>query len=171
MPDLERSIRRESEKAKIDPALLASFEALRLNLGTSDTVRQMLIDVEVWRGIEGDAAMDGRCYWGVDLGTSAAQSAIAAYWPETGRLEALAAFPNEPELGERGLRDGVGELYAKCFQRQELIQTGGRAVNIADLVEEARDRFGAPAGIASDRWREGELEGRIEGCWIATCQA
>ena len=32
----------------------------------------------------------------VDLGTSAAMSAVASYWPGGGRLESLAAFPAEP---------------------------------------------------------------------------
>ena len=106
--------------------------------------------------------MGGRCYWGVDLGTSAAQSAISSYWPDTGRLECLAAFPTEPNLIERGQRDGVGRLYTECYKRGELIMTGGAAVNIADLVIEARDRFGAPAGLASDRWRESELRDALK---------
>ena len=162
MPDLLRAIQREAVAAKKDPAILASFIALRLNGGTSDTVRQMLLDAEVWQSIEGDAPMDGRCYWGIDLGTSAAQSAIAAFWPKTGRLEVVSAFPNEPGLPERGLRDGVADLYEKCFSRGELIQTGGSAVDVTDLVVEARDRFGAPAGIASDRWREAELRDALK---------
>ena len=162
MPDLEKRIRNESVKAKFSPELLASFEALRLNLGTSDVTRQMLLDVETWKAIEGDAPMGGRCWWGVDLGTSAAQSAVAAYWPDSGRLEVVAAFPSEPGLEERGLRDGVADLYAKCFRRGELIQCGGAAVSVSDLIVEARDRFGAPAGIASDRWREAELRDALK---------
>ena len=96
------------------------------------------------------------------LGTSAAQSAVASYWPDTGRLEALAAFPTEPDFKERGLRDGVGDLYQNCARRGELIQTGGEAVNVEGLIREARDRFGAPAGLASDRWREAELKDALK---------
>ena len=87
MPDLERTIRRESVKAKQDPAMLASFEALRLNLGTSDVTRQMLIDLDVWKGIENVADMGGRCYWGIDLGTSATvrrSRLLAVYGPIRG---------------------------------------------------------------------------------------
>ncbi len=162
MPDLEAAIRRESIKAKLDPAILASFEALRLNLGTSDVVRQMLLDVSTWQGIEGEAAPEGRPVWGIDLGTSAAQSAVSAFWPDSGRLEALAAFPTEPNLEERGLRDGVADLYSKCARRGELIQVGGAAVNIKELISEAWERFGAPSGIASDRWRESELRDALK---------
>ena len=70
LPDLEAAIRREAAAAKRDPARLAAFKALRLNLGISDVERQHLLPVEVWRGIEGKADRDGPCFWGVDLGTS-----------------------------------------------------------------------------------------------------
>ena len=36
MPDLEEAIRDEARQARMDPALLAAFRALRLNQGTSD---------------------------------------------------------------------------------------------------------------------------------------
>ena len=110
MPNLAAAIRREAADAKRDPEELASFVALRLNLGTHNTDIAVLLDADVWAGIEGDATKAGDCVYGVDLGTSAAQSAIAAYWPATGRLECMAAFPWEPSLAERGLRDGVGDL-------------------------------------------------------------
>ena len=39
MPDLERAIRRESKLAKQDESVMASFRALRLNQGVSDTAQ------------------------------------------------------------------------------------------------------------------------------------
>ena len=157
MPDLERAIRSEAADAKKDPSVMASFRALRLNQGTADTTQSTLLDVATWARIEGDAPRQGQCVWGLDLGTSAAQSAVAAYWPDSGRLEVLAAFPGEPSLGERGLADGVGALYQRCAERGELIQVGGAAVSIAELLESALGRFGKPKVIAADRWREAEL--------------
>ena len=162
LPDLESAIRREAAKARLDPAQLASFESLRLNLGTSDVERSMLLSADVWKRIEGQAERSGRPVWGVDLGTSAAQSVVSAFWPESGRLECLAAFPNEPDLRERGLADGVGNLYSECHRRGELIQTGGAAVDIAALLRAARDAFGVPAGISADRWREAELRDSLK---------
>ena len=44
LPDLEAVIRNEARQAKADPALLAAFEALRLNLGTADTEVATLLD-------------------------------------------------------------------------------------------------------------------------------
>ena len=59
--------------------------------------------------------------WGVDLGGSAAMSAIACAW-ETGRLETRAMFGSEPDLQARSLRDSVGDLYetARIVRRFDL---------------------------------------------------
>ena len=157
MPDLEAAIRTEAAQARRDPSLLAALGALRLNLGTEDAEVQTLLGTILWREIEGEAARDGPCVWGVDLGTSAAQSAVAAYWPETGRLECLAAFPAEPSLADRGLRDGVGRLYAECARRGELLTLGQRSSDILALLQAALGRFGRPSRIVADRWREAEL--------------
>ena len=157
MPDLEQKIRAEARKAKQSPEALASFKALRLNLGTADTVSAVLIEAEVWARAEGDADPVGRPVWGVDLGTSAASSAVASFWPSTGRLEVISAFPSLPSLAERGLRDGVGRLYEQQAQRGELIVTPGHATDPAILIREAVQRFGRPTVVAADRWREAEL--------------
>ena len=162
LPSLAAEIRDEAAAAKRDPVSLAGFRALRLNLGVADTEVQVLLDPDLWAASEGLAPMDGPCVWGVDLGTSAAQSAVAGYWPETGRLDCLAAFPRTPELAERGLRDGVGRLYLECEKRGELIQAGGAAVHIGELLRAVTNRFGPPDRIVADRWREAELRDALE---------
>ena len=162
LPSLLAEIRDEAIAARLDPSMLAGFEALRLNLGTSDTMQSTLLDAGTWARIEGAAERTGRATWGIDLGTTAAMSAVAAYWPATGRLEALCAFPRQPSLPERGLRDGVGRVYVEGWKRGEIIQTGDAAVDVAELLQAALDRFGRPAAIASDRWREGELRDALK---------
>ena len=163
MPDLETAIRDEAREAKMDSNSLPSFEALRLNLGTADETQANLLDAATWRRIEGhDASRAGPCFWGLDLGTSAAQSAVAAYWPETGLLDCVAAFPRFPGLAERGIRDGVGNLYKTMHKRGELILAGGRAVEIAALLAEAVRRFDPPTALACDRWRESELRDALD---------
>ena len=166
MPDLLAAIRGEADAARHDPSLLAAFRALRLNQGTADTEVAVLLDAGTWERIEGDPPRAGPCCWGIDLGTSAAQSAVAAYWPETGRLECLAAFPADPPLAERGLRDGCGRLYVECAHRGELLTLGGAAVPVADLIAAALERFGEPAAIACDRWREAELRDALQAAYV-----
>ena len=163
MPDLEAAIRREANLAVKDASMLPGFKALRLNMGTADTEQSTLLDAGTWQQIESDNVdMQGRPVWGIDLGGSAASSAIAAFWQDSGRLETLAAFPREPDLYARGLNDGVGTLYQDCYERDEIITNGGAAVDIPDLICRARDRFGAPAAIAADRWREHELRDALK---------
>ena len=166
LPSLAEKIREEAGTARKDPGLLAAFRALRLNLGTSDAEVSTLLDAGMWTRIEGSAAADGRCYWGIDLGTSAAQSAVSAFWPDTGRLVSIAAFPTEPTLAERGLRDGVGALYQRCAERGELLTLGGAAVNVGELLTAALGRFGRPAAVVADRWREAELRDALKAAGI-----
>ena len=162
MPDLERTIRKEAAEARSDGMAFPQFRSLRLNGGTSDSVEALLLEVNTWAGLEGDAERRGRCCWGFDLGTSAAMSAISAYWPDTGRLEVLAAFPHDPPLSERGLRDGVGRLYLDCHDRGELVLAGARAVDLGQLLRAALDRFTPPVALAADRWRESELRDALD---------
>ena len=162
MPDLEKTIRKEAEEARSDDMAFPQFRALRLNGGTSDAHEALLIEAATWAALEGEADRAGRCVWGVDLRTSAAMSAIAGYWPDTGRLDVLAAFPHDPPLSERGLRDGVGRLYLDCRDRGDLMLAGERAVDLGELLRAALERFGRPVALAADRWREAELRDALD---------
>ncbi len=166
MPDLEAAIHTEARQARQDPALMASFEALRLNLGTEDAAVSTLLDAGLWRSIEGEAERAGACVWGVDLGGSAASSAISAYHPRTGALTSLAAFPAEPTLAERGLRDGCGSLYVDCARRGELLTLGQHTTDVTALLQAALDRFGRPSRIVADRWREGDLREALDAAGV-----
>ena len=138
----------EAKEAKVDPSKLPSFKALRLNMGGSDVMQSYLMEAADWQRIEADVARTGPFILGIDLGTSAAMSAAAGYWPETGRLETVACFPSEPSLGARGLADGVGRLYSDIFARGELIVRGRRVSDIRGLLAEVRSRWGHPLAIA-----------------------
>ena len=116
LPSLQRQLATEAEAARRDPDALAAWRALRLNAGTDDTSRSVLLDADTWAALESGAPAIGRYVLGLDLGQSAAMSAAVAYWPG-GRLEALAVFPEVPPLGERGLSDGVGDLYRRMADR------------------------------------------------------
>ena len=166
MPDLAAAIAVEAKHARRDPALLAAFDALRLNLGTADTEVAVLLGAGLWSEIEGEAEQAGPCVWGIDLGTSAAQSAVCAYWATGGRLETIAAFPGDPAPAERGLADGVGNLYAECVRRGELVTLGQRSVDVTALLQSALERFGRPARVVADRWREAELRDALDAAGV-----
>ena len=158
MPALRAQIQREARAAAHDPGLLAAFRALRLNAGEHETARAMLIDADLWKAIEGDppAAMSAPV-WGVDLGGTAAFSAIACYDPAGGGLDAVAMIGDDPPPKARGLRDGVGRLYQDLVEEGTLVLSRGRTVPVPQLLEHALARFGRPSALAADRWREGEL--------------
>ena len=163
MPALLAEIEAEARDAKHDPSLLASFEALRLNLGTHDTEQNTLLDAGTWESIERPDAGEqaGRYVLGIDLGSGAAMSAAAGWWP-SGDLEALAVFPEIPGLEERGLRDGVGRLYKDMHARGELLIAGRRVASIPGLLQAVLTRWGRPGAIVCDRYREGELRDALE---------
>ena len=89
-------------------------------------------------------------------------SAVTGYWPETGALDAFACFPEIPDLKERGLRDGVGDLYERMESRGELIVAGSRVSDVQALVCETLHRWGRAACITCDRWREADLRQVLE---------
>ena len=126
MPCLEETIRAESEDAKKDPSLLAQFNALRLNLGTSDVLESHLLEAGTWERIESPhrEVGTGSFILGVDCGGEAAMTACSAFYPGSGHLAVFAMFPEKPSLAERGLRDGVGDAYLQMAKRNELLQAG-----------------------------------------------
>ena len=102
LPSLEARIRAEYAAAKRNPSLMASFVALRLNGGVSDVAEAHLLEAGEWLAIEGTAPLEGPSTWGIDLGGSAAMSAVASFWPRSGCLLVVAAIPGEPDLVTRG---------------------------------------------------------------------
>ena len=104
---------RQRDAARKDPSARARYESLALNMGVSDVLESLLIAPDSWARVEVDRLPQrrGPLIVGLDLGGTSAMSAAAAYWPVTGRLEALATVAGIPDLRERGRRDDVGTLY------------------------------------------------------------
>ncbi len=166
LPDIEASIRTEAEEAKRDPSALSRFLTYRLNSGTSDVpAENLLVTADVLRECEGDVPRGGDAFVAYDLGASAAMSAASCFWPMTGRLECFAAFPDHPmSLGERGLRDGVGNLYRQMASRNELLLHPGRVTSPQLLVDEAFRRWGQPVSVSADDYKESELLDALDAC-------
>ena len=84
-------------------------------------------------------------------------SALAGYWPDTGALRVLGMFPENPNLVERGLSDGVGELYTRAAALGELHTGGDEISDVEALLTLAFEYWGQPAKIVCDDWRKAEL--------------
>ena len=87
-------------------------------------------------------------------------SAVACYWPSSSRLEALAAFPELPDLADRGRTDAAD--YQTMHADGDLLVMGRRVVPVAELVREALRRFGRPARIVADYHHERELREALD---------
>ena len=163
MPELEKRIRQEAREGKIDPNLMAGFDALRLNLGTSDVLESHLLEAGTWERIESPhrEVGTGSFILGTDIGGEAAMTACAAFYPGSGRLEVFAMFPEKPSLAERGLKDGVGNAYLEMAKRKELLQAGEYAPDLDAMFAEVLRRWGCPSLIVADRWKEGELRNAL----------
>ena len=163
-PTLLKRITEEAKYARLDPGLLASFKALRLNMGTSDVAdRDMLCTPEAW---EACLQLDipprgGEPTWGIDLGGAQAMSSVSSCWPG-GRLETLSMFGGKPNLKDRAQKDGVEGLYNRAVQSGELMVSKLRIPDIPSLLNEARERFGLPALIVCDLWRLPELRDAMD---------
>ena len=162
MPSLLKQYKEEAARAKANPAVLASFRALRLNMGQRLINVSHVVSPEDWRACEGLAERRGSYVLGIDLGDGNAMSAGSAYFIESGKLEAVAAFPSVPSLAEKGLADGVGDLYLCCHDRGELILTPGRAVSVSLLLRECLKRWGTPIAIIADRYRDRDLRQALD---------
>ena len=77
---------------------LQSFRLYNRNERVSGETRDLLLTPDEWLSCEVNdlPPREGDVVIGLDLGGSSSMSAAAFYWPLTGRLEALGAFPTSP---------------------------------------------------------------------------
>ena len=165
LPSLEETIRKEWAEARDDPDALATFKALRLNMGTADTRENVLVDPFSWERCEARQLPErrGPLVLGLDLGGSGAFTAAAGYWPATGRLEALATCGGVPDLTTRGRRDQVGALYSRMAVAGDLlVQPGRRVPDYGVFITGVLRRWGAPAVIVADRYKAPELRDALD---------
>ena len=162
-PHLERRIRKEASRARKDPSLLPRFRALRLNQGVADEVQATLLDAGTWSRIESDSWSQARRFvLAVDAGSTEAMSAVAAYWPSSGRLAVIACFPERPGLAERGLQDGVGRRYLDMHRAGDLLIAGRRTSDLSALLQETVRRWGRASALVCDTYRVKDLKDALE---------
>ena len=151
----------EATRAAATPNDQAFFRAHDLN-APGEPGRAMIVGVDQWTvcAKAEQPPSRGGCTIGFDLGGSASMSAAAIYWPETGRLEAYGAFPNEPSLSRRGVLDGVGNRYCQMEERGELRTYPGLVTPVAEFLAELAERADTDTVIsaAADRYRRSEAQ-------------
>ena len=121
--------------------------------------REYLIGPDAWQAAEADVARDGELVFGIDLGSGASMSAIAACWAGTRTARNHGRFPfARRTLAERGLRDGVGRLYLN-MARYRRPSNPGRERHGYRRTPNKTPSSGSEflASIVCDRWREKEL--------------
>ncbi|MFN6976549.1 MAG: terminase TerL endonuclease subunit [Gemmobacter sp.] len=140
---------------------LTSFRLYNRNERVSGEARDVLLRTDEWLACETDhlPPREGGVVVGIDLGGSASMSAAAFYWPDTGRLEVIGAFPGAPSLLDRGQADGVSGRYLEMERRGELVTIGDRTVPIAPWLVSIMARVAdcPVAGIVADRYKAAEL--------------
>ena len=163
--------RAEAKRAKVDAGAAARFRALRLNLGSSETVSDTFVSLADWQAcvVPEPPPRKGSCVVALDMGGSASLSAAAIYFPATGRLEARVACGTEPDLWERGRADGCGGLYVDLARRGELrLLYQGRVTPVrlflSDLVDELKGEH--VAAILGDRYREAEAHDALDAAGV-----
>lgn len=143
-------LRSQAMQAQRLPSREAAFRAYCLNQRVAPDDR--FIRKEDWDACNGDAAIAGKCYCGLDLSAGAGDlTAFAFYWPETGKLTVKAFLPSE-------LVDAkMAEDHAPYREwiNQGLIETiPGKAIDKAWLVNWIAENIDGldVAAIVSDRW-------------------
>ena len=158
-----------SRRAIAVPADASLFRGLDLNQPLNPS-KESICQPGDWTACETDALppRSGPCVVGFDMGGSSSMTALAAYWPTTGRLECWGAFPGTPDLLERGRADSVGGLYEQMERRGELRTYPGRVTPVADFLRDSGDRLVGETVIAAgaDRYRRAEAETALEDAGI-----
>ena len=155
-------LKAEAERAAArGGSTLNSFRLYNRNERVSGETRDLLLTVDEWQACETTdlPPREGECIVGIDLGGSASMSAVAYYWPSTGRLESLGTFPNNPGLADRGASDGVSGRYVEMAERGELNTLGDKTVPVSpwlrDVMAQVQDEH--VGCIIADRFKQAEF--------------
>ena len=130
------SVAREMEEAKASPVKLLLYETYRLNRSSGGVAR--LVDINKWQ----DAAADfdwkdmagERCRLGLDLSKTTDLTALAAWFPDSGRLLCHAWMP-AATIKDRGEEDRLPyEVWASEGWLSLCRENGGAAINFPDVI-------------------------------------
>lgn len=148
-----------AEQAKRLPAREPSFKLLYLNMPVSDSAR--FLNARDWRAchaeIDPRELYEAKCWMGLDLASTTALCALAAYFPESGALLSWFWMPADG-IEEKEKTDHVP--YRLWVDRGFIELTPGRTIGrdfIVQRLGEIADDFKRIEKIAFDRWGMPEL--------------
>ena len=149
-----------ARRAEASPADGRLFRSHDLNL-PGVAAAEPLIEVGQWlaceRHFEDIPGRDGRVVVGFDAGGSSSMTAAVAIW-ETGHMACWAAFPDTPDLMERGKADHVGARYQAMLERGELRVFPGRVTPVSEFLGMVADDLGDPPyAFACDYYKKDEV--------------
>ena len=170
---LHQAKKEEALQAAKSATAMAAFRCLRLNQGTAEVLEDLLCTSAEWQ-THAETTEElpdrlGSLFLGLDLGGGRSMSAVAAYWPQSGRLETVAYFGDIPELARREEQDGNVDLYRAMKQRGELVLLQGRTTPPAQVLRDALDRFGWPEVLCCDRYRASEVQDAALALGLTLC--
>jgi len=156
----------KSAQALETPAAQVHFRLQELNQPLSEG-QNMICTLSDWQALEVKELPErsGKCYIGLDLGSTTSWTAATLYWPESGRLVGVCAVGREPDLAKRGRADGKGDLYVELHKAGELLTIGGPTVEMPQFMERVYEELGDSevGGAGCDKHRIRDLERAISG--------
>ncbi|WP_201451933.1 terminase large subunit [Rhodovarius lipocyclicus] len=153
-------VRSQAMQARRVPSKEASFRAFTLNQPVAPDDR--FIHANDWDACSGDAEARGPCYGALDLSSGAADlTALALFWPETGKLTVRAFLP-DADLDRKMQEDRAP--YREWINRGLVVPMPGRAIDRPWLVTWiARETEGLElAAVGHDRWGLKDLQAVME---------
>ncbi|WP_415920586.1 terminase TerL endonuclease subunit [Tateyamaria sp. SN6-1] len=151
---------------------LGEFKAWHLNMPLSPT-RELLVDYDTLAKAYRDAPQPTPgepVHLGIDLGGAASMTAATIAYEQSGLIRVLGAFPGaDLDLLARGKRDMVGDLWQRCAQAGELIETSGSVSDLQEFLPELLQRIGPHPvrSVSCDRYRQHEFETALARARIA----
>ena len=138
--------------SKTDNERLAAFKTFYLNQSAEAGVEQIL-SVAEWRRCDGEAKAEGVAFAGLDLSEGRDPTALALFWPDTGRIETHAFIPAHPSPAERAAKEGLP--YPDLMDAGRVHVAGDVALDYLLLAERIADLVAGHrvALIAADPWR------------------
>ena len=156
--------------AAANPNNAPDFRSHDMNL-PGEPSREMICTPEQWQRCVTDRVppREGVAVVGLDAGGSASMTAAVVAFPQTGRVEAYAAFPGDPDLLTRGRGDAVGRRYQLLADAGELMVYPGRSTPVVAFLRDLADGL---EGVrrwprcGADRYRRAEVEDALSDAHI-----